>query len=142
MVAQSLFRYIEPYFVSLGNGRLKCESAPMRATMLLKKGTEKMVKQTILDVIVFKNGDLLNGRVLTPVFHIKTAYGKIQVKKGEIANIHMRGNQFKADQIVTLELNRFKGTFEQKVVEVKLQNGQNMKIPKNKIHTIMMLTNY
>lgn len=101
-----------------------------------------MVQQTILDVIVFKNGDLSNGRVLTPAFHIKTSYGKIQVKKREIANIHMRGNQFKADQIVTLELNRFKGTFEEKVVEVKLQNGQNMKIPKNKIHTIMMLTNY
>jgi hypothetical protein len=35
----------------------------------------------IFDVIVFKDGNLLNGKVLTNPFPIKTSYGEIVVKK-------------------------------------------------------------
>lgn len=96
----------------------------------------------ILDVIVMKDGGLLNGKVLTTAFHIKTSYGEIEVKKKDIANIHMRGNQFRTDVIITLDLNRFKGTLHEKIISVKLKNGQSIDIQKNKINTIMMLTNF
>ena len=96
----------------------------------------------ILDVIVMKDGGLLNGKVLTTPFHIKTSYGEIEVKKKEIANIHMRGSQFRTDVIITLDLNRFKGTLNEKIISVKLHNGQSIDIQKNRINTIMMLTNF
>ena len=101
-----------------------------------------MAKSAVLDVIVFKKGDLLNGTVLNSAFPIKTAYGEIIVKKKDIANIHMRGAQFRTDQIITLDLNRFKGSLQDTVIRIKLKDGQNIEAPKNTINTIMMLTNY
>ena len=101
-----------------------------------------MAAPAIFDVIVFKDGNLVNGKVLTPTFPIKTSYGEIVVKKKDIANIHMRGIQFKTDQIITLDLNRFKGSLQEAIVRIKLADGQNIEVAKNKINTIMMLTNY
>ena len=101
-----------------------------------------MAVPAIFDVIVFKDGDLVNGTVLTNAFPIKTSYGEIVVKKTDIANIHMRGIQFKTNQIITLDLNRFKGSLQETIVRIKLQDGQNIEVAKNKINTMMMLTNY
>lgn len=101
-----------------------------------------MAAAAIFDVIVFKDGNLINGRVLNPGFPIKTSYGEIVVKKKDIANIHMRGIQFKTDQIITLDLNRFKGSLQEKIVHIKLPDGQNVEVARNKINTIVMLTNY
>lgn len=101
-----------------------------------------MAKGAVLDVIVFKKGDLLNGTVLNKAFPIKTSYGEIVVKKKDVANIHMRGAQFKTDQIITLDLNRFKGSLQETVMRIKLKDGQNIEVPKNTINTIIMLTNY
>lgn len=101
-----------------------------------------MAVPAIFDVIVFKDGNLVNGSVLTAAFRIKTSFGEIVVKKKDIANIHMRGVQFTSDQIITLDLNRFKGSLQEPVVGIKLPEGQHIEVPKNKIHTIMMLTNY
>ena len=101
-----------------------------------------MAAPAILDVIVFKDGNLVNGKVLTSTFHIKTSYGEIVVKKKDIANIHMRGIQFKTDQIVTLDLNRFRGSLQLSTIRIKLKDGQNIEVIKNKINTIVMLTNY
>ena len=101
-----------------------------------------MAAPAILDVIVFKDGNLMNGRVLTYSFPIKTSYGEIVVKKKDIANIHMRGIQFSTDQIITLDLNRFKGSLQEKIIRIKLSDGQSVEVAKNKINTIMMLTNY
>ena len=101
-----------------------------------------MAVPAIFDVIVFKDGNLVNGKVLTHSFSIKTSYGEIVVKKKDIANIHMRGIQFTTDQIITLDLNRFKGSLQEAIIRIKLTDGQNMDVAKNKINTIMMLTNY
>ena len=101
-----------------------------------------MAVPAIFDVIVFKDGNLVHAKVLTNVFPIKTSYGEIVVKKKDIANIHMRGIQFKTDQIITLDLNRFKGSLQETIVRIKLQDGQNIEVAKNKINTMMMLTNY
>jgi hypothetical protein len=101
-----------------------------------------MAAPAILDVIVFKDGNLVNGKILTHTFPIKTTYGEIVVKKKDVANIHMRGIQFKADQIITLDLNRFKGTLQQSSIRIKLKDGQDIEVAKNKINTIVMLTNY
>ncbi len=101
-----------------------------------------MAKGAVLDVIVFKKGDLLNGTVLNKAFPIKTSYGEIVVKKKDVANIHMCGAQFKTDQIITLDLNRFKGSLQETVMRIKLKDGQNIEVPKNTINTIIMLTNY
>ena len=101
-----------------------------------------MAVPAIFDVIVFKDGNLVNGKILTHTFPIKTSYGEIVVKKKDVANIHMRGIQFKADQIVTLDLNRFKGTLQQSTIRIKLKDGQDIEVAKNKINTIVMLTNY
>jgi hypothetical protein len=101
-----------------------------------------MAVPAIFDVIVFKDGNLVNGEVLTNTFPIKTSYGEIVVKKKDIANIHMRGVQFKTDQIITLDLNRFKGSLQDTIIRIKLRDGQNIEVTKNKINTIMMLTNY
>jgi hypothetical protein len=67
---------------------------------------------------------------------------KSSSKKKDIANIHMRGIQFKTDQIITLDLNRFKGSLQETIVRIKLQDGQNIEVAKNKINTMMMRTNY
>jgi hypothetical protein len=96
----------------------------------------------IFDVIVFKDGNLVNGKILTSTFPIRTSYGEIIVKKMDVANIHMCGIQFKTDQIITLDLNRFKGSVQEKMIRIKLADGQNIEVAKNKINTIMMLTNY
>jgi hypothetical protein len=96
----------------------------------------------VLDVVVMKDGGLLNCSVLPGAFHIKTSYGAIEVKKKEVANMHMRGIQFSTDVVVTLDLNRFKGTLQEQMISVKLQDGQIIDLQKNKINTIMMLTNY
>jgi hypothetical protein len=40
-----------------------------------------MAAPAILDVIVFKDGNLVNGKILTHTFPIKTTYGEIVVKK-------------------------------------------------------------
>jgi hypothetical protein len=40
-----------------------------------------MAVPAILDVIVFKDGNLVNGKVLTDPFPIKTSYGKMSSKK-------------------------------------------------------------
>ncbi len=101
-----------------------------------------MAVPAIFDVIVFKDGNLVNSEVLTHTFPIKTSYGEIVVKKKDIANIHMRGVQFKTDQIITLDLNRFKGSLQETIIRIKLRDGQNIEVAKNKINTIMMLTNY
>ena len=101
-----------------------------------------MAVPEIFDVIVFKDGNLVNGKVLTHSFPIKTSYGEIIVKKKDIANIHMRGIQFKTDQIITLDLNRFKGSLQEAIIRIKLKDGQNIDVAKNKINTIMLLTNY
>ena len=101
-----------------------------------------MAKTATFDVIIFKNGDLLNGNILNGTFPIKTSYGQIIVKKKDIANIHMRGAQFSTDQVITLDLNRFKGSLQEDVVRIKLTGGQIIEAPKNKINTIVMLTNY
>ena len=101
-----------------------------------------MAVPAIHDVIVFKDGNLVNGKVLTKTFPIKTSYGEIIVKKKDIANIHMRGIQFKTDQIITLDLNRFKGSLQEAIIRIKLKDGQNIDVAKNKINTIMLLTNY
>ena len=101
-----------------------------------------MAVPAFFDVIVFKDGNLVNGKVLTNTFPIKTSYGEIVVKKKDIANIHMRGIQFKTDQIITLDLNRFKGSLKLPTIRIKLKDGQNIDVTKNKINTIIMLTNY
>jgi hypothetical protein len=101
-----------------------------------------MAVPAIFDVIVFKDGNLANGKILTHTFPIKTHYGEIVVKKKDIANIHMRGIQFKTDLIITLDLNRFKGSLQQPTIRIKLKDGQIIEVTKNKINTIMMLTNY
>ena len=101
-----------------------------------------MAVPDIFDVIVFKDGNLVNGKVLTDRFAIKTSYGEIIVKKKDIANIHMRGIQFKTDQIITLDLNRFKGSLQEAIIRIKFKDGQNFDVAKNKINTILMLTNY
>jgi len=54
----------------------------------------------------------------------------------------MRGIQFKTDQIITLDLNRFKGSLQEAIIRIKLKDGQNIDVAKNKINTIMLLTNY
>ena len=54
----------------------------------------------------------------------------------------MRGSQFRTDQIITLDLNRFKGSLQETIIRIKLHDGQNIEVLKNKINTIMMLTNY
>jgi len=54
----------------------------------------------------------------------------------------MRGIQFKTDQIITLDLNRFKGSLQEAIIRIKLKDGQNIDVAKNKINTIMILTNY
>jgi len=54
----------------------------------------------------------------------------------------MRGIQFTTDQIITLDLNRFKGSLQEAIIRIKLKDGQNIDVAKNKINTIMMLTNY
>jgi len=95
----------------------------------------------ILDAVIFKNGDFVNGKVLTKNFNLKTLYGEIKVKREDVAHIHMKGTQFAKDEILTMELNKFSGTLKEKIIEVKLKSGQKMEIKKNKIHTIMMLTN-
>jgi hypothetical protein len=93
-------------------------------------------------VVVFKDGNLVNGNVLAKTFHIKTSYGEIVVRKKDIANIHMRGIQFKTDQVITLDLNRFKGSLQETIIRIKLNDGQTIEATKNKINTIVMLTNY
>ena len=105
-------------------------------------GAALYVYLTDKHVIVFKDGNLANGKVLTNTFPIKTSYGEIVVKKKDIANIHMRGIQFKTDQIVTLDLNRFRGSLQLSTIRIKLMDGQNIEVIKNKINTIVMLTNY
>jgi hypothetical protein len=101
-----------------------------------------MAVSKIFDVVVLKDGNLVKGNVLAKAFSIKTPYGEIVVQKKEIANIHMRGIQFKADQIITLDLNRFKGSLKETKIRLKLQDDQKVEVPKNQINTIMMLTNF
>lgn len=100
-----------------------------------------MAKTIIQDALIFKNGDFINGQVLNKIFNIKTSYGQIAIKRKEVAHIHMKGTQFKQDEIVTKELNKFTGILQEEIIDVKLQSGQELKIEKNKILTIMMLTN-
>ena len=95
----------------------------------------------ILDAVIFKDGDFVNGKVLTGYFNLKTSYGEIKVKREDVAHIHMKGAQFARDEILTTELNKFSGTLKEKTIEVKLEDGQKIGIKKNKIHTIIMLTN-
>ena len=95
----------------------------------------------ILDAIILKNGDFINGKVLNENFNLKTTYGEIKVKRANVANIHMKGIQFIKDEILTIDLNRFSGILKEKSIEVKLKDKQKIEINKNEIHTIMMLTN-
>ena len=95
----------------------------------------------IMDAIIMKEGDFLNGRVLAKAFHIKTSYGEIEVKRKDVKHIHIKGPQFKKDELVTMDLNKFTGTLQEKTLQVKIQGGQTVEIPKGKIHTIMMITN-
>ena len=46
----------------------------------------------------------------------------------------MRGSQFRTDQIITLDLNRFKGSLQETIIRIKLHDGQNIEIPKNKMN--------
>jgi hypothetical protein len=101
-----------------------------------------MAVAEIFDVIVFKDGNLVNGKISTRTFPIRTPYGEIVVKKKDVANIHMRGIQFKTDRIITLDLNQFKGSLQEKLIRIELADGQNIEVAKNKINTIIMLTNY
>lgn len=95
----------------------------------------------ILDILVLKNGDFINGTVLTKTLSIKTVFGTIRVRLRDVAHIHMKGQQFPKDEILTLEMNRFTGTIQEKTVEVKLQSGESIEINKTKIHTVIALTN-
>lgn len=95
----------------------------------------------ILDAIILKNGDFINGKVLTKYYSLKTTYGEIKVKRANVSHIHMKGIQFTKDEILTIDLNKFSGILKEKSIDVKLKSRQKIEIKKNKIHTIMMLTN-
>ena len=100
-----------------------------------------MANSIIQDVIIFKNGDFINGKILTKSFNIETSYGQITIKRKEVGHIHISGTQFKQDVIETVERNRFRGVLQEETIDVKLKGGQELKIGKNEILTLMMLTN-
>lgn len=110
--------------------------------LILPDWLSSMVIPVIQDVIIMKNGDFINGKIKTEIFHIETSFGTIEIKREEIDQIHIKGtHQFFEDEIHTLEMSKFTGTIEEKSIEVILQSGQVLDLDKNKIHSLIMLTN-
>ena len=95
----------------------------------------------IQDAIILRNGSFINGKVLTEVFNIETAYGPVAVMRDEVRDIHMRSPQFDNDVILEMNLTKHIGVLLGEIINVELQNGQVVEIEKNQILTVMMLTN-
>ncbi len=113
----------------------------MWAKFRIDLADDDLAKSIIQDVIIFKNGDFINGKVLTEVFNIKTPYGQITIKQKDVEHIHIGGTHFTRDEIVTIEMNKFTGILQEETIDVKLQSGQELKIEKNLILTLIILTN-
>lgn len=100
-------------------------------------------KSIIQDAIVLKGGGFINGKVLTKVFNIKTSFAQISVSRKDVRDILMKSpqSQFKNDEITTIRMDKYIGVLQEEMIEVKLHIGQIVKINKNQIVSIQMLSN-
>ena len=92
------------------------------------------------DYIVLRDGTFLNSDVLNQDFTIKTGFGDITVKTGNIVHIVMqRGTP---DELTTRTMDSLKGKIQDPDCNVLLNNNQQATIPMPKILSIQFLGHF
>jgi len=89
-------------------------------------------------IIILKGGDSLTGEIKTKQFTIKTSYATLHFTIDKLVHIHFKNPpQFLSDELVLTTTDRLKGDITTDNVSITLEtSGENVKINKDKIHTI------
>ncbi len=93
----------------------------------------------VKDMIIGRKGDSLTGKVLNREFSIKSVFGAVKIKTGDITWIHFKNPpRFKEDEIWLKTGDRLSGQIKQNHIEFKSETGQTLKISRNSIHTVIV----
>ncbi len=91
------------------------------------------------DLIIGRRGDSLTGRLLEQAFDIQSALGKLKITTDRIAWIHFRNPpQAPEDEIWLINGDRLSGAIEREAVEFQPDGGDPRRIPRERIHTLMI----
>lgn len=95
------------------------------------------------NIIILRDGSSLTGEVKDKKITIKTSFGLLSFDKGEIVHIHFKNPpQFLNDELLLKTSDKLKGEITNKLISFKLESSkENLKLEKDKIHTIMFLDN-
>jgi len=91
------------------------------------------------DMIIGRRGDSLIGHVLDRAFDIQSDLGKLKITADRIAWIHFRNPpQAPEDEIWLTNGDRLSGAIEQEAVNFQPEGGDGRRIPRERIHTLMI----
>ena len=92
------------------------------------------------DYIVLRDGTFLNSEVLNKDFTIKTGFGDVTVKTGNIVHIVMQRGL--PDELTTRTMDSLKGQIQDPDCSVLLSNNQTTTIPMSKVLSIQFLGHF
>lgn len=91
------------------------------------------------DMIVLKDGAIINSQVLNKDFTIETSFGNLTIKTKDIVHIVMQKNL--PHELTTRSGDSFKGQIKDPICYVLLSNGQKTEIKMVEILSIQFLDN-
>ena len=99
-------------------------------------GTER---STGADLILFRNGDLLQGKVLTERFEVAAPYGVLDIPVKRCAGVSFEGSGAYGEEFMTVNRNRITGRLAGRHVAFRIaSSGARIKVRKEKIRTIAL----
>ena len=89
------------------------------------------------DIVIGKGGDNLTGFVRDRVYTVESALATIEVEVSKIAHIHyMNPPHTDKDEITLKSTDKLLGTVREESVHFETEGGQELDIPKSRIHTL------
>ena len=97
------------------------------------------MSKSIKDLIVFKDGESVNGELLTSKFVLKTKYGQLPISKADILAIEYKNPPFSEEDEVQATIGScLSGELFPEVIQFRFENtSQTLNIPKSDIHSIV-----
>jgi hypothetical protein len=88
-------------------------------------------------IIIGLRGDSLTGDVHDPFFEIDTTWGVLKIPADMIERIHYKnGREYPEDVILTVKVDKHSGKILQDTVHFTAHTGQELRISRDRIHTI------
>jgi hypothetical protein len=97
----------------------------------------KMPEPVHYDRIILKNGDTINGQVLTAAFTLTTFYGTLNFEADKIQQINIQGDGEEVDFVMLKTGDRLSGTIEESLIRIKIDSGKEVVVSKEKIKDVL-----